>query len=320
MQSHSGSQANQAVFLSCLSPGDTILGMSLNAGGHLTHGSPVNLSGKYFNVVAYGLNDDEEIDYDELECLALMHTPKLIIAGASSYALQIDFARFRDISNKVNALFLADISHYSGLIAAKLYDSPVAYADFIVSTTHKTLRGPRGGFILAKEEYAKSINSAVFPGIQGGPLEHIIAAKAQAFWEAQQPEFIEYQKQVISNAQLLVKLLAHNNVKVVGKRTDCHLILLSLLETDMNGLELSTLLEQAGIIVNKNMVPQDTRSPKLTSGIRLGTSAITTRGFKEKECEALADIINKLVQYKEKYLLQAKQEVLSLCQAFPISV
>ena len=288
VQPHSGSQANQAVYFSILKPGDTIMGMNLGHGGHLTHGSPANLSGKLFKVVPYGLNANEEIDYDEMEKLAIESKPKLLIGGASAYALRFDWERMSQIAKKVGAYFMVDMAHYSGLIAAGVYPSPVPFADFVTSTTHKTLRGPRGGIILAKAEFEKSINSFVFPGIQGGPLMHVIAAKAVAFLEALKPEFKVYQTQVIKNAQTMAESLSKRGVRIISGRTESHVFLVDLRPKGLTGKAADVLLGQAHITVNKNSIPNDPESPFVTSGIRIGSPAITTRGFKEKEADMVA--------------------------------
>jgi glycine hydroxymethyltransferase len=292
VQPHSGAQANQAVFFAMLKPGDTILGMSLPHGGHLTHGSPVNISGKWFNVVPYGLDPATElIDYDAVERLALEHKPKLIIAGASAYSRVIDWKRFRDIADRVGAFFMVDMAHYAGLVAAGLYPSPVGVADFVTSTTHKTLRGPRGGLILTRSEYEKAINSAVFPGLQGGPLMHVIAAKAVAFGEALQGDFRVYQERVLENARVLAKALQERGVRIVSGGTDSHMFLVDLRAKKITGKDAEAQLGRAHITVNKNSIPNDPEKPFVTSGIRLGSPAITTRGFTEIECEELAHLI-----------------------------
>jgi glycine hydroxymethyltransferase len=281
VQPHSGSQANQAVYFAILKPGDTIMGMNLGHGGHLTHGSPANLSGKLFNVVAYGLNHNEEIDYDEMEKKAVESKPKLLIGGASAYSLKFDWERMSKIAKKVGAYFMVDMAHYSGLIAGHAYPNPVPFADFVTSTTHKSLRGPRGGFIIAKPEFEKIINSFVFPAIQGGPLMQVVAAKATAFLEALKPEFRDYQAQVIKNAQAMVKELQSRGFRIISGRTESHVFLVDLRPQKLTGKEADILLGQAHITVNKNSIPNDPESPFVTSGIRLGTPAITTRGFKE---------------------------------------
>ena len=320
VQPHSGSQANQAVYFSILKPGDTIMGMNLGHGGHLTHGSLANLSGKLFKVVPYGLNANEEIDYDEMEKLAIESKPKLIIGGASAYALRFDWERMSKIAKKVGAYFMVDMAHYSGLIAAGVYPSPVPYADFVTSTTHKTLRGPRGGIILAKAEFEKSINSFVFPGIQGGPLMHVIAAKAIAFLEALKPEFKIYQTQVIKNAQIMAESLSKRGVRIISGRTECHLFLVDLRPKGLTGKVADVLLGQAHITVNKNSIPNDPESPFVTSGIRIGSPAITTRGFKEKEADMVAQMIADILDhpYDEKVINETKAKVVALTAQFPV--
>src|SRR5664279_2733618 len=296
VQPHSGAQANQAVFFATLKPGDTILGMSLPHGGHLTHGSPVNMSGKWFNVVPYGLDPESElIDYAAAERLALEHKPKLIIAGASAYSRVIDWKRFRDIADAVGAFFMVDMAHYAGLVAAGLYPSPVGIADFVTSTTHKTLRGPRGGLILTRNEYEKAINSAVFPGLQGGPLMHVIAAKAVALGEALRGDFRVYQERVLENARVLAKALQERGVRIVSGGTDSHMFLVDLRAKKITGKDAESLLGRAHITVNKNSIPNDPEKPFVTSGIRLGSPAITTRGFTEIESEELAHLIADLL-------------------------
>ena len=291
VQPHSGSQANQAVYFSILKPGDTVMGMNLGHGGHLTHGSPANLSGKLFNIVAYGLNEHEEIDYDEMERIAIASKPKLLIGGASAYALRFDWARMAEIAKKVGAYFMVDMAHYSGLIAGGVYPNPVPHADFVTSTTHKTLRGPRGGIILAKAEFEKSLNSSVFPGLQGGPLMHVIAGKAIAFLEASQPEFKTYQAQVLKNAQAMAETLIARGFRVVSGRTESHLFMVDLRLKGLTGKAADAALGLAHITVNKNAIPNDPESPFVTSGIRIGTPAITTRGFKEDEAKMVANLI-----------------------------
>lgn len=319
VQPHSGSGANMAVYMACLNPGDTILGMSLNDGGHLTHGSPVNFSGKLYNVVSYGLDSEtEEIDYDKMRELAQTHNPRLIVAGASAYARTIDFEKIKIVAQSVGALLLVDMAHIAGLIAAGLHPSPIGIADFVTSTTHKTLRGPRGGIILTNDEaWAKKINSNIFPGIQGGPLEHVIAAKAVSFGEALKPEFKEYQKQVIANAKALASALQAQGITLVSKGTDNHLVLLKTDSVDKSGKEAEAILESVHLTCNKNMIPNDTRSPFVTSGIRLGTPAITTRGLKEEHMESIAKWI-KLALTDEKAHEKIRQEVRSLCEKYPV--
>lgn len=291
VQPNSGSQANQAVLLAFLKPGDTILGMSLAEGGHLTHGMPLNMSGKWFNVVSYGLNAEEEIDYDALEKKAHESRPKLIIAGASAYALRIDFERFARIAKAVGAILWVDIAHYAGLVAAGVYPSPVPHADVVTSTTHKSLRGPRGGIILMKAEHEKAINSAIFPGLQGGPLVHVIAAKAVAFKEALSPAFQAYQQQVVRNAQVLAETLAQRGLRIVSGRTESHVMLVDLRAKGINGKAAEAVLGQAHITINKNAIPNDPEKPMVTSGIRVGTPAITTRGFGAEETRATANLL-----------------------------
>ena len=320
VQPHSGSQANQAVYFSILKPGDTVMGMSLGDGGHLTHGSPANLSGKLFNIVPYGLNAKEEIDYDEMEKLAIESKPKLVIGGASAYALRIDWERMSQIAKKVGAYFMVDMAHYSGLIAAGVYPSPVPFADFVTSTTHKTLRGPRGGIILAKAEFEKSINSYVFPGIQGGPLMHVIAGKAVAFLEALKPEFKLYQTQVIKNAQTMAESLSKRGVRIISGRTESHVFLVDLRPKGLTGKLADVLLGKAHITVNKNSIPNDPESPFVTSGIRIGSPAITTRGFKEKESDMVAQMIADILDnpYDEKVIHETKAKVVALTAQFPV--
>ena len=320
VQPHSGSQANQAVYFSILKPGDTIMGMNLGHGGHLTHGSPANLSGKLFKVVPYGLNANEEIDYGEMEKLAIESKPKLLIGGASAYALRFDWERMSQIAKKVGAYFMVDMAHYSGLIAAGVYPSPVPFADFVTSTTHKTLRGPRGGIILAKAEFEKSINSFVFPGIQGGPLMHVIAAKAVAFLEALKPEFKVYQTQVVKNAQTMAESLSKRGVRIISGRTESHVFLVDLRPKGLTGKAADILLGQAHITVNKNSIPNDPESPFVTSGIRIGSPAITTRGFKEKEADMVAQMIADILDHPndEKVINETKAKVVALTAQFPV--
>ena len=320
VQPHSGSQANQAVYFSILKPGDTVMGMSLGDGGHLTHGSPANLSGKLFKVVPYGLNAKEEIDYDAMEKLAIESKPKLLIGGASAYALRFDWERMSQIAKKVGAYFMVDMAHYSGLIAAGVYPSPVPFADFVTSTTHKTLRGPRGGIILAKAEFEKSINSFVFPGIQGGPLMHVIAAKAVAFLEALKPEFKVYQTQVVKNAQTMAESLSKRGVRIISGRTESHVFLVDLRPKGLTGKAADILLGQAHITVNKNSIPNDPESPFVTSGIRIGSPAITTRGFKEKEADMVAHMIADILDNpaSEKVIHETKAKVVALTAQFPV--
>ncbi len=320
VQPHSGSQANQAVYFSILKPGDTVMGMNLGHGGHLTHGSPANLSGKLFNIVAYGLNDKEEIDYDEMERIAVEAKPKLLIGGASAYALRFDWARMAEIAKKVGAYFMVDMAHYSGLIAAGVYPNPVPHADFVTSTTHKTLRGPRGGIILAKAEFEKSLNSNVFPGLQGGPLMHVIAGKAIAFLEAAQPEFKAYQEQVVKNAKAMAETLASRGVRIISGRTESHVFLVDLRPKGLTGKVADALLGQAHITVNKNAIPNDPESPFVTSGIRIGSPAITTRGFKEEEAKQVAHMIADVLDNPtdEAVIAATKEKVHALTARFPV--
>ncbi len=321
VQPHSGSQANQAVFFAYLKPGDTILGMSLADGGHLTHGASVNLSGKVFNAIQYGLkSNDETIDYDQVRKLALEHRPKMIIAGASAYSLVIDWGKFRQIADEVGAYLMVDMAHYSGLIAGGVYPSPVGIADFVTSTTHKTLRGPRGGIILSQEEHAKKLNSLIFPGIQGGPLMHVIAAKAAAFKEALSPQFRAYQQQVLKNASTMAKTLSDRGLRIVSGKTDCHLMLVDLTAKKITGKLAEEVLGKAHITVNKNAIPNDPEKPFVTSGIRIGTPAMTTRGFKEPEAVKLSNLIANLLDAPEdeSVLNSVKSGVSDLTKQFPV--
>jgi len=320
VQPHSGSQANQAVYFAFLKPGDTIMGMNLGHGGHLTHGSPANLSGKLFNIIPYGLNDKEEIDYDHMEELAIENKPKLIIGGASAYALTFDWERMSNIAKKVGAYFMVDMAHYSGLIAGGVYPNPTPYADFVTSTTHKSLRGPRGGFILAKEEHAKALNSMVFPGIQGGPLMHVIAAKAVAFLEALKPSFKEYQQQVVKNAQAMAQQFIQRGYRVISGRTESHVFLVDLRGQKLTGKEADRLLGEAHITVNKNSIPNDPESPFVTSGIRIGTPAITTRGLKEKDAIEVVNFIADVLDNpgNEEVSLKVKTQVSEMMKKFPV--
>lgn len=319
VQPHSGAQANFAVYFAVLNPGDKVLGMDLSCGGHLTHGSKVNVSGKYFSFVSYGVDEKtERIDYDELERIAVEEKPKLIVAGASAYPRVIDFARIRQICDKVGAYMMVDMAHIAGLVAAGVHPSPVPFADFTTTTTHKTLRGPRGGVILCKEKYAKIIDKAVFPGTQGGPLEHIIAAKAVAFKEALEPSFIEYGKQILKNASAMANRFLSHGIRLVSGGTDNHLMLLDLRKEGVSGKDAEAWLDEVHITVNKNSLPYDTVSPQITSGIRVGTPAITTRGFKEAECEKVADLIVRVLREKQSCFESVKKEVKTLCDAFPI--
>ncbi len=320
VQPHSGSQANQAVYFSILKPGDTVMGMNLGHGGHLTHGSPANLSGKLFNIVAYGVNDKEEIDYDDMERVAMEKQPKLLIGGASAYALRFDWARMAEIAKKVGAYFMVDMAHYSGLIAAGVYPNPVPHADFVTSTTHKTLRGPRGGIILAKAEYEKSINSNVFPSLQGGPLMHVIAGKAVAFAEAMTPEFKVYQEQVLKNAVVLAQTLAERGVRIISGRTESHMFLVDLRPKGLTGKAADAALGLADITVNKNAIPNDPQSPFVTSGIRIGSPAITTRGFKEEEARQVAHFIADVLDAPsdEAKIAAVRDKVHALTARFPV--
>ncbi len=320
VQPHSGAQANMSVFLYALKHGDTILGMDLSNGGHLTHGSPVNFSGMYFNVVSYGVDDNGYINYDELEKLALEHKPKLIIAGASNYPRIIDFKRFREIADKIDALLMADIAHIAGLVAAGVHPSPAGYAHFVTTTTHKTLRGPRGGIILCGEEHALGIDKAVFPGIQGGPLEHIIAGKAVAFKEALEPSFTDYAKQVVKNAKKLAEVLVHNDIDIVSGGTDNHLMTIDLQKYDLTGKDIANVLERVHITANKNTVPNDPKSPFVTSGVRIGTPAVTTRGFVEADMEVLGKIIAEAIKNydNEAVLDELAKKSLELCSKYQL--
>lgn len=316
VQPHSGSNANFGVYFSILMPGDKILGMNLSHGGHLTHGSPVNMSGKYFNIVSYGVNKEtERIDYDEVREIAKKEQPKLIIAGASAYPRAIDFKTFREIADEVGAYFMVDMAHIAGLVAAGLHANPVEYADFVTTTTHKTLRGPRGGAILCKEQFAKQLDKAIFPGIQGGPLEHVIAAKAICFEEALQPEFKEYQKSVIENAQILANALIEKGFRLVSGGTDNHLMLIDLRNKDLTGKEAEKLLDDIHITTNKNTIPFDPQSPFITSGLRIGTPAVTTKGFRKDEIIELANIMDLALSKKENPEI-LKGRVLELTKKF----
>lgn len=321
VQPHSGAQANLAVFFAMLEPGDKVMGMNLDHGGHLTHGSPVNISGKYFNVVSYGVNDEGVIDYDKVREIAVKEKPKMIIAGASAYARIIDFKKFREIADEVGAYLMVDMAHIAGLVAAGLHPSPIPYADVTTTTTHKTLRGPRGGLILCNQEAADkfNFNKAVFPGIQGGPLEHVIAGKAVCFKEALEPEFAEYQKQIIKNAQALSKGLMDRGVKIVSGGTDNHLMLIDLRGEDVTGKELEKRLDAAHITCNKNTVPNDPRSPFVTSGVRLGTPAVTTRGLKEDDMDMIAEGIA-LVLQSEDNIEKVKGMVAELTAKYPLDM
>lgn len=321
VQPHSGSQANMAVYFSVLKPGDTILGMNLSHGGHLTHGSPVNFSGKFFNVIPYGVNKETEtIDFDELERLAVQHKPKMIVAGASAYPRIIDFKEFRKVADKVGAYLMVDMAHFAGLVAAGYHPNPVPFAEFVTTTTHKTLRGPRGGMILCREEFTKAINSSIFPGIQGGPLMHVIAAKAIAFKEAQTEEFKIYQGQIVKNAKKLAKTLTDRGYRIVSGGTDNHLMLIDLTKQDITGKDAENALGLANITVNKNTIPFETRSPFVTSGIRVGTPAVTSRNMKETEMEIIGNLIAEVLDNidSESVIHSVKEKVLSICEKFPL--
>ena len=320
VQPHSGSQANAAVYMAALSPGDTILGMSLAHGGHLTHGSPVNFSGKLYNVVSYGLTAEEVIDYAQVERLAHEHKPRLIVAGASAYSLTIDWKRFREIADGVGAALMVDMAHYAGLIAAGFYPSPIRHAHFVTSTTHKTLRGPRGGLILGHADNEKPINSAIFPGNQGGPLMHVIAAKAVAFKEAMSPEFRAYQEQTLDNARVMAKVLQERGLRIVSGRTESHMFLVDLRAKRITGKDAEAVLGSAHITVNKNAIPNDPERPFVTSGIRIGSPAITTRGFTELETEQLGNLIADVLEapQDDRVIGRVAQEVKTLCRRFPV--
>lgn len=321
VQPHSGAQANMAVFFALLQPGDTIMGMNLAHGGHLSHGSPVNISGKWFNVISYGVDEEKErINYDELERTVLEKKPKLIIAGASAYSRIIDFERIAEIAKKVDAIFMVDMAHIAGLVAAELHPNPVDYADVVTTTTHKTLRGPRGGLILCKSDYAKQIDKAVFPGTQGGPLMHVIAAKAVAFKEAMQPEFRHYQEQVVANAKVMAQILAEKGLRIVSGGTNNHLVLVDLRPMKLTGKVAEHALDECGITVNKNSIPFDTESPFVTSGIRIGMAAVTTRGMVEKEMDLIANMIIDVLSDPENKSVKddVKLRVLGLTQQFPL--
>jgi len=320
VQPHSGSQANQAVYMAVLQPGDTILGMSLAHGGHLTHGAAVNMSGKLYHAMAYGLNAAEEIDYDEVRRLAEEHQPKIIVAGASAYSRVIDWQRFRDIADEVEALLMVDMAHYAGLVAVGIYPSPIGIADFVTSTTHKTLRGPRGGLILAKAEHEKAMNSTIFPGIQGGPLMHVIAAKAVAFKEALAPEFKRYQEQVLANARIMADTLAKRGLRIVSGGTDSHMFLVDLRSKNITGKDAEAALGRADITVNKNAIPHDPQKPFVTSGVRVGSPAMTTRGFGAAEAEKVANLLADVIEAPNDAasLARVKREVGALCKRFPV--
>jgi glycine hydroxymethyltransferase len=320
VQPHCGASANEAVFLAFLKPGDTIMGMSLAEGGHLTHGMPLNISGKWFNVVSYGLNAKEEIDYDTMEKKAHEHKPKLIIAGASAYSLHIDFARFAKVAKDVGAIFLVDMAHYAGLIAAGVYPNPVPHADVVTSTTHKSLRGPRGGIILMKAEHEKAINSAIFPGLQGGPLMHVIAAKAVAFKEAMAPEFKGYQQQVVKNAQIIAEALTQRGLRIVSGGTQSHVMLVDLRSKKITGKEAEAALGAAHMTINKNAIPNDPEKPFVTSGVRIGTPAMTTRGFKDEEARLTAYLIADVLDnpHDEANIAAVRAKVHALTAKFPV--
>jgi glycine hydroxymethyltransferase len=320
VQPHSGSQANQAVYTAFLQPGDTILGMSLAHGGHLTHGAAVNLSGKLYRSVAYGLNAKEEIDYDQVRSLAEEFNPRMIVAGASAYALRTDWQRFRDIADEVGAMLMVDMAHYAGLVAAGLYPSPIGIADFVTSTTHKTLRGPRGGIVLGRSEHEKQLNSSIFPSLQGGPLEHVIAAKAVAFQEALQPAFKDYQRQVLANAKLMAETLIKRGLRIVSGRTESHVFLVDLRAKKITGKDAEAALGQAHITVNKNAIPNDPEKPFVTSGVRIGSPAMTTRGFRDAEAVQVADWIADVLEAPaDKVVLKKVGEgVKELCARYPV--
>ena len=321
VQPHSGSQANFGVYFALLEPGDTIMGMNLSHGGHLTHGSPVNVSGKYFNIIPYGVDAETgRIDYEEMRKIAQEHKPKMIIGGGSAYSRQIDFKTMADIAHEVGAIFMVDMAHFAGLVAAGLHPNPVEYADIVTTTTHKTLRGPRGGMIMCKEEYAKAIDKSIFPGIQGGPLMHVIAAKAVAFGEALQPEFNEYAKQIIVNAQTLADALQEEGFTIVSGGTDTHVLLVDLRTVGLTGKVAEHVLDEVGITCNKNTIPFDPESPFVTSGIRLGTPALTTRGLHAEDMKEIASIISLVLKQPEDtaVLAEAKQRVAALCEKYPM--
>lgn len=319
VQPHSGSQANMAVYFSVLKPGDTVLGMNLSHGGHLTHGSPVNFSGMLYNIIPYGVNSETEtIDYEEVRALAKKHNPKMIVIGASAYPRAINFALFREICDEVGAYMFVDMAHIAGLVATGAHESPVPYADFVTTTTHKTLRGPRGGAILCKEKYAKQIDKSIFPGMQGGPLMHTIAAKAVCFGEALRPEFKVYIEQVVKNAKILGEELVKYGFKLVSGGTDNHLLLIELTNKNITGKEAEKLLDSVGITVNKNTVPNETLSPFVTSGVRIGTPAVTTRGFKEEEMKKIAELINEAIENREGNLEKVREKVVQLCSKYPL--
>ena len=318
VQPHSGAQANMAVFMATMKPGDRVLSMDLSNGGHLSHGSPVNFSGMYFDVKSYGINENGEIDYEDVRKMAIEHKPKLIICGASNYSKIIDFKKFREIADEVGALLLADIAHIAGLVVAGVHPSPAPYCDFVTTTTHKSLRGPRGGIIMCKEKFAKDIDKAVFPGMQGGPLEHIIAGKAVALLEASKPEFVDYAKQIVKNAKALAQGLMDNGLDIVGGMTENHLMTLDLRKTGKTGKDMANVLEIVGITANKNTVPNDPQSPFVTSGIRLGTPAVTTRGFKEEDMVEVGKLIAMTIKDFENNKEEVKTRVKALCDKYPL--
>ncbi|MEA5000565.1 MAG: serine hydroxymethyltransferase [Endomicrobiaceae bacterium] len=321
VQPHSGAQANMASFMALIKPGDTVMGMDLAHGGHLSHGSPYNFSGKYFNIIPYTVDKETElVDYDKLEKLAKEHKPKLIVTGASAYSRIWDWKKIREIADSVGAFHMADVAHYAGLIAAGIYPSPVKYADIVTTTTHKTLRGPRGGMIMCQEKYAKAVNSAVFPGIQGGPLMHVIAAKAVAFKEALDPSFTDYQKQVAKNAKVFAQAMSEGGLRIVSGGTDCHMFLVDLRPLGVNGKDAQITLEKAGITANKNTIPYDPEKPMISSGIRIGTPAVTTRKMKEEEMKKIAGWIIKVLKniQNETVINDVKKEVTALCKQFPV--
>ncbi|AVQ44296.1 serine hydroxymethyltransferase [Clostridium botulinum] len=319
VQPHSGSQANMAVYMSVLQPGDTILGMDLSHGGHLTHGSPVNFSGKLYNFISYGVDKETEtIDYELLKKIALENKPKMIVSGASAYPRIIDFQKIREICDEVDAYMMVDMAHIAGLVATGLHPSPVPYADFVTTTTHKTLRGPRGGAILCKEEYAKAVDKAIFPGIQGGPLMHIIAAKAVCFGEALKEDYKEYMEQVVKNTKVLGEELNNYGFRLISGGTDNHLLLIDLTNKNITGKDAEKLLDSVGITVNKNTIPFETLSPFVTSGIRIGTPAVTTRGFKEEEMKKIAYFMNYSIEHREENLSQIKEQVKEICKKYPL--
>ncbi len=318
VQPHSGAQANLAVYFALLEVGDTVLGMDLSNGGHLTHGSPVNMSGKNYNFIAYGVDENGYLDYEDLKNKAHEHKPKMIVAGASAYSRSIDFKRIAEVAKEVNAIFMVDMAHIAGLVAAGVHESPIPYADVVTTTTHKTLRGPRGGMILCKEELAKTIDKAIFPGTQGGPLEHIIAAKAVCFGEALKPEFKNYQKQIVKNANALAAALVEKGVKIVSGGTDNHLMTIDLRDTGVTGKELEARLDEVNITVNKNTVPNDPQTPFVTSGVRIGTPAVTTRGFGEDEMKSIAKFIHNCIFNFDSMKEQTKKDVETLISRFPL--